>query len=100
MASQNLKIKSTAGLLEVVRHMENLIASFKEGTICVRKDDESIILKPQEPVSLELEAEVKFDKETLREKLTIELKWKKKETAAEDTIFSISHEIPQQEQES
>lgn len=97
MASQNLKIKSTAGLLELVRHMENLIASFKEGTICIRKGDESIILKPQEPVSLELEAEIKFDKETLREKLVIELKWKKKETALEEKGFSISHDLPLQE---
>ncbi len=97
MASQNLKIKSTAGLLEIVRHMENLIASFKEGTICIRKDNESIILKPQEPVSLELAAEVKLDKDTLREKLTIELKWKKRESMGEENVFSISHHIPQQE---
>jgi hypothetical protein len=68
--------------------------------VCIRKGDESIILKPQEPVSLELEAEVKFDKETLREKLSIELKWKKKENGAEENVFSISHDVPQEGPES
>lgn len=92
MANQHLKVKSTLSSLEVVNHLEHLVASLKEGTICIRKGSESISLKPCEPVSLELEAEVKMDKDALREKLVIELKWKKSEATAEEETFVISHQ--------
>ncbi|MFH1080852.1 MAG: amphi-Trp domain-containing protein [Pseudomonadota bacterium] len=95
MATKELKIKTTAGLLETVKQMENLIASLKEGTICIRKNDEVIVLSPQEPVAFELEAEVKLEKNTLKEKLIIELKWRKEEKAVEEReTFCISSEVP------
>jgi len=81
-------------LVEIVNHLEHLVASLKEGTICIRKGEELITLKPCEPVTLELEAEVKLDKDALREKLSIELKWKKSEVKAEvdEGLFVISHQ--------
>ncbi len=100
MATKELKIKTTAGLLETVKQLENLIASLKEGSICIKKNEDAIYLSPQEPVDLELEAEVKMEKYMLKEKLTIELKWKKEESVAKDKeVFSISSEAPQAEQE-
>ena len=98
MANQHLKVKSTLSTLEVVNHLEHLVSSLKEGTICIRKGGETISLKPCEPVSLELEAEVKMDKEALREKLSIELKWKKSEAAPIEETFFISHQEPCQEE--
>ena len=96
MASQHLKVKSTLNLLEIVNHLEHLVSSLKEGTICIRKGDKVITLKPCEPVTLELEAEVKLDKDALREKLSIELKWMKSEiaAAADEGAFVISHQDP------
>jgi amphi-Trp domain-containing protein len=100
MATKELKIKTTAGLLETVKQLENLIASLKEGTICIRKNDKVIVLSPQEPVALELAAEVKVEKSTLKEKLTIELKWRKEEAVVEEKeTFSISCETPKTEEE-
>jgi amphi-Trp domain-containing protein len=95
MASQHLKVKSTSNLLEIVNHLEHLVSSLKEGTIYIRKADKVIAMSPCEPISFELEVEVKQDKDTLREELSIELKWKKKEVAASDEeAFVISHQEP------
>jgi amphi-Trp domain-containing protein len=95
MASQHLKVKSTSNLLEIVNHLEHLVSSLKEGTIYIKKADKIITMSPCEPISFELEAEVKQDKDTLREELTIELKWKKKEAVVSDEeTFVISHQEP------
>ena len=95
MAKKELKIKTTAGLQETVKQLENLIASMKEGNICIRKNDKVIVLSPQEPITLELAAEVKPEKSILKEKLTIELKWWKEEMAMQEKeTFSISSEAP------
>lgn len=97
MDNQHLKVKSSLNLMEIVNHMEHLVSSLKEGSICIRKGGESITLKPCEPVSLELEAEVKLDKDAMREKLCIELKWKKSELPAAEEPFVISHQDQSQE---
>jgi len=98
MASQNLKVKTTSSLLEIVKHLEHLVASLKEGTICIKKNEETITLKPTEPVTLELKAEAKLEKDALREKLFIELKWEKSEIIPENEgTFSISSQECSQE---
>jgi hypothetical protein len=61
MATQHLKVKSKATLEEVINQLEHLVVSLKKGKLCIRKSDEAITL----------------GKESLREKLVIELKWKK-----------------------
>ena len=95
MESQHIKIKSSASLLETINHLERLIASLKEGTIFIQRNDESISLRPQDPVTFELEAESKLEKDSLREKLYIELKWKKMEAIPEAVeTFVISSGAP------
>ena len=77
MGSQRLKFKSKESLVEVIHRLEHLVASFKKGQLCIRKDDESITLKPQDPVVLKMEAEARLLKNSLRERLIIEVRWKK-----------------------
>jgi len=92
MATKELKIKTTAGLLETVKQMENLITSLKEGTICIRKNDEVIFLKPQEPLNMELKAITKPDKYSVREKVTIKLTWdKSSDLLVKNDTFAIYH---------
>ncbi|HOG18536.1 MAG: hypothetical protein A4E73_02379 [Syntrophaceae bacterium PtaU1.Bin231] len=101
MASKHLKVKTTAGLLEVVRHLENLVAALKRGAVVIRKKGESITLSPGEPVSLDLESEIKLEKNTIKEKLVIELKWRKEEQELEPReSFSIAGEEPAAAEES
>jgi amphi-Trp domain-containing protein len=95
MASQHMKVKAKAGLVEVINHLEQLVKSLKEGQLCIRKNGEAIILKPQDPVMFELEAEARLEKDSLREKLIIELKWRKGEQASpESDTFTITHLEP------
>jgi amphi-Trp domain-containing protein len=95
MASQHLKVKAKGGLAEAINHLEHLVRSLKEGQLCIRKNGEAITLKPQDPVMLELEAEARLEKDSLREKLVIELKWKKGEQEPpEGDNFTITHLDP------
>ena len=92
MATQHLKVKSKATLGEVINQLEHLVASLKKGKLCIRKSDEVITLKPQDPVAFDLEAEARLGKESLREKLVIVLKWKKGGQAPmEGDSFTINH---------
>lgn len=95
MATQHLKVKSKATLGEVINQLEHLVASLKKGKLCIRKSDEVITLKPQDPVAFDLEAEARLGKESLREKLVIVLKWKKGEQApVKGDNFTITHLEP------
>lgn len=100
MSNPNLKIKSTLNRLDVVNHLEQLVASLKAGSICIRKGDKMVMLTPCDPVMFELEAEGKVEKDGLREKLSIELKWKLSEEKPEETesSFVISAEPPANEE--
>lgn len=92
MANQQLKVKAKAELAEVITHLEQLVESLKEGRLCIRKNGEAITLKPHDPVVLEIEAEAKLEKDSLREKLVIELRWKKGDkTVPESDTFTITH---------
>ncbi len=92
MAKQQLKVKAKAGLVEVINHLEQLVKSLKEGQLCIRKNGEAITLKPEDPVMFELDAEARLEKDSLLEKLVIELKWKKGEQAVpESDAFTITH---------
>lgn len=92
MASQRLTVKSKAAMAEVLRHLENLVDALKEGQVCICKNDESITLKPYDPVLLTIEAEARLEKTGLRETLVIEMKWRKsKALLAVGDPFTISH---------
>jgi amphi-Trp domain-containing protein len=95
MASQHLKVRTKAGLVEIINHIEHLVRSLKEGQLCIRKNGEAITLKPQGPVMLGLEAETRLEKDSLREKLIIELKWKMgTQDLPEGDAFTITHLEP------
>ena len=98
MATQHLKVKSKATSREVINQLEHLVASLKKGKLCIRKNDEVITLKPRDPVAFDLEAEANLGKESLREKLVIELKWKQsEEKPVKGDSFTITHRLPTSE---
>jgi amphi-Trp domain-containing protein len=95
MANRHLTVKSKVGLIEVINHLEQLVISLKEGQLYIRKNGEAITLKPEDRVMLALEAEARLEKYSLREKLFIELKWKKGELSSmESDAFTITHLDP------
>jgi amphi-Trp domain-containing protein len=92
MATQHMKVKAKTGLVEVIDHLERLVESLKEGQLRIRKNGEAITLNPGDPVMFELEAEARLEKDSLREKLVIELKWNKGGQAfPESDAYTITH---------
>ena len=84
MTCPHLKVKLKAPLTDVIRHLESLLASLREGQLFIRRHNKVVALKPYDPVTLELVAEAKLEKDSLREKLVIELKWISGETTQMD----------------
>jgi amphi-Trp domain-containing protein len=100
MSHQHLKVKTTSGLPEIIKHLECLIQSLKQGSISISTNRDAILLRPREPVTLEFEAEVKLEKYALREKMVLEMKWKKnEEPVRENVIFMIDRLRPQEAQD-
>ena len=76
MSKQYLKVKSIMGREDAVKYLEELLASLKKGGIIIARGRESISLRPQEPIRMEFEADVKQKKDAARrEKVTVALKW-------------------------
>ncbi len=96
MENQQLKVKSKVSMQEAIKHLENIVVSLKEGRLSIKKNDDIVTLTPHEPVSFELNAEVKLGKNSLKEKLSIELKWKKGEQVmTQGDTFTITHDDPE-----
>ena len=91
MSSQHLQIKTKTDFSVVIGFLESLIECLKRGTIFLTHDGKSIQLKPQEPISMDLAAEVKPDHSIFREKIVLKLQWEIKETGPRgEEIFSIA----------
>lgn len=88
-----IKIKQTLEPADVAKILKDLLASFDEGTICLEKGEEFVTLRPGNMIDLEIEAELKKDKQ----KLSVELCWRqsepKKKDAADIRISSREPEI-------
>jgi amphi-Trp domain-containing protein len=91
MSSQHLQIRTKTKFSIAVGYLESLIECLKRGKIFITHDGKSIQLKPQPPISMDLEAQVKPDRAIFREKLVIKLQWEIRETwPREEEIFSIA----------
>ncbi len=79
-----VKLDGTLEVGQVVSYLENIASGLKAGLINVQLGGESVSLTPPSVVDLEMEVSQKKDKE----KLTIELCWKK--GAGQDVNISSS----------
>jgi amphi-Trp domain-containing protein len=80
MASQHMQIRSKTEFSAAIGHLESLIDSLKRGTIFINQGGRSILLKPSEPVDIELEAGIKPNDGICREKIALKLKWEIRES--------------------
>lgn len=91
MSSQHLQIRTKTEFSVVIQCLESLIECLKRGTIFITHDGKSIQLKPQEPISMDLAAEVKPDHSIFREKIVLKLQWEIRETWSHGKeFFSLS----------
>lgn len=86
-----LTIKKNATASEVVNILTDLAKTFKEGKVCIESGKKNIVLKPSGDIYVEIEAEVKKDKE----KLSIEMSWRQVEQQKEaESSLKISSTEP------
>jgi len=73
-----LKVKTTIGLMETIRRLENLVAALKNGRIIIESRNRLIMMKPVDPMKIKIEAEVQKEKKNRQEQqMTIELEWQR-----------------------
>jgi len=92
MAKKEVEFKGNLEQKQLVSYLEELIKSIKSGTVVVQHGAEHVALTPQDVMELEVEAKQKDNKE----KLSLEISWKKSVAAAEaPETFKISSEAPE-----
>ncbi|MFH1080853.1 MAG: hypothetical protein V1766_11470 [Pseudomonadota bacterium] len=70
-----MKIKTMIGIMEAIRHLEYLVTALKKGSIYIISRNRIIMMKPNDPVDIKLDAGVEKEKKRRREKMAIELEW-------------------------
>jgi amphi-Trp domain-containing protein len=91
MSKQEVKVKFPGELQAGIKYLEDLVSALKNGIVCVQKDQDFITLNPTKDIFLEIEAEKKKDRESLR----LELSWRAvSELAASNPQITISANEP------
>jgi len=94
MEKKTVVFKEKMDRNKIIACMNDLLDSFKAGTVCIQHGEDLVTLKPNAHISLEMEASVKKGKE----RLTIELSWRN-DKEHEDKEFRIMAEEPVSETE-
>ena len=89
METTKVTSKQNLSINDVVRYLEKLTKSFKEGTIVVQQDDDYVTFDLPEVVSVEVAGKNKKNKA----KLSLELSWRVTDKAATADV-TISSEVP------
>lgn len=86
--SEKVKIEyeSTLELDQAVSYLEKLLEGLKSGTLRVEKEAEAVTLHPRGPVTLEVEAKQKRE----RESFEISMKWHRVPESADEEVLTIS----------
>lgn len=92
MSKKEAKLKGVMSIDQVVTYLENLVNSLKEGKICVRQGEQFVTLCPDQMVDVEVKATAKKGKE----KIALELSWRREALQEETPEMSISSEEPAQ----
>lgn len=91
MSKNGIAVKGTMDFESVVSFLEDLLASFKQKTVCVQRGDEFVTLAPGDNIEMELEAVEKKGKQ----KLTLELEWQEELDAEEAIPFRVTAKEPE-----
>ncbi|WP_027183956.1 amphi-Trp domain-containing protein [Desulfovibrio inopinatus] len=91
MSKKGIELKGNMEYQAIVYFLEDILASFKERTICIQKNDDHVTLKPTDSIDFEVEATTKKNKQ----KLTIELSWTEESVQDTTETFTISCKEPE-----
>lgn len=85
-----VKIKTSMNTDAVTNFLQDLVESFKHGTVCIEKGMEYVTLKPGNEILVEISAAYKKDKQ----KLCMEFGWRQNEPTADLSDFKVSYQEP------
>ena len=89
-----VKIKRTMEAEALADVLDDLVKSFREGTVVVQQGDEFVSLNPAGRIEFELEAGRKKDKQ----KFSIEMSWRQVDIEADEAAdFRITSQEPEME---
>ena len=91
MKKSEVSLKANLDFAGALKCLEDLVASFKEKTVCVSRGEHCVVLKPGEHLELELEAACKKGKQ----KLSLELSWVEEIAPCAPQEFAISAKEPE-----
>lgn len=95
MSKKEVKLKGVMEISQVVTYLEDLVASLKEGKICVRQGEQFVTLCPDQRVDVEVKASAKKGKE----KFEMEMSWYQESVEEEPQAMHISSEEPDQDEQ-
>lgn len=88
---QEVCLKGRTELAQMIEHLENLVGSLKEGTVCVQNGHRSVTLHPEGLVEMCMEAKTKDGEE----KISFSVSWCRSEPNEEGLQLTISSKEPQ-----
>lgn len=95
MSKKEFSFRTEISLKEAAARIEEIAATLREGTVCLRKGGESVVLEPGYRVALEIEAGAKKEKA----RLSINLSWLLEEVGQEGREeLWIGSQPPQEEE--
>lgn len=81
MKDRHMKMKTVTPLSGIIGRLEYLIESLRKGYLTVTARGKALILQPQEPIRLHMQAAVNNQKSGANQRLSIKLKWQRKSDA-------------------
>lgn len=73
MSKKEIELEGKVDLSQAASFLEGLLEGIGSGSICLEKGTDSIVLKPEQEVEIEIKGSQKKDKE----KISFEISWEK-----------------------
>ena len=74
MAKKEISYKASLPHHQAIKHLENLVASLKKGSVCLQVGEDYVLLKLDEVVPMDIEVEASEKKG--KNRLSLELAWR------------------------
>lgn len=78
MGKDKVKVEGVMDVKEVIAYLEDVLAGFKAGSVCMTVGEDCLTLKPRGVMDVALKVAQKKDKE----KFALEVEWRRAEEAA------------------
>jgi amphi-Trp domain-containing protein len=73
MSKDKVKVEGVMDTKEIIAYLEDLVAGFKAGSVCMTVGEDCLTLKPRGVMDVALKVSQKKDKE----KLSLEVQWRR-----------------------